>query len=391
MRILYLTQLLPLPLDAGPKIRSYYTLRYLVEAGHNVTLASFRRRGDTAESLDALRSLCHAVSTVEIVRSRVRDVRIGLRSLFTNEPFLIARDEVPAMRSLLRTYCAERSFDAIHADQLWMAPYADCSDGHSLRVLDQHNAVYLAVERMAAGDRNPLRQKLLGIEANNLKRFERDTCTRFDKVVWVSEADRLALQDQNRTDFIIPIATDPSEKSMVRNNQPFRVTFLGGMHWPPNAEGIEWFAAHVWPTVAAAAPSAVLTVIGKGAPNSLNGLAPSERVEVTGYVDDVQPYLEETAVFVVPLLSGAGMRVKILDAWCSGLPVVSTTVGAEGIAATDREDMLIADSPESFAEATVRLLQNRGLARRIGEAGRATVERSYNWRQVYQAWDNVYR
>jgi glycosyltransferase involved in cell wall biosynthesis len=272
-----------------------------------------------------------------------------------------------------------------------MAPYADCCDGGPLRILDQHNAVYLAVERMAAGNRNPLRRKLLGIEANNLKRFEFDTCARFDKVVWVSEADRLALQDQTRTDFIIPIATDPSEKSLVRNNRQFRVTFLGGMHWPPNAEGIEWFATHVWPTIAAAAPSALLTVIGKGAPSSLKGRTPSERVEVTGYVDDVQPYLEETAVFVVPLLSGAGMRVKILDAWCSGLPVVSTTVGAEGIAATDREDMLIADSAESFAEATVRLLQDRSLARRIGEAGRATVERSYDWRQVYQAWDNVYR
>ncbi len=407
MRILFLTQLLPLPLDAGPKIRSFYNLRYLAEAGHDVTLASFVRPADKSADIATLKGLCRGVETVEISRSRLRDALFGMQSLLSRQPFLIVRDRVAEMDALLERLCGDRSFDAVHADQLWMAPYAErCEVGR--RVLDQHNAVFMAVRRMADGDRNPLRRTMIRDEATKLESFERSTCKRFDSVVWVSEDDRRALAHSSNgngsggngtngngsgathRDCVIPIATDPQARGVLRGDRRFRVTFLGGMHWPPNAEGIRWFGESIWPQIAAAAPSAVLTVIGKGAPSELERLAAADRVEVTGYVDDVEPYLRETAVFIVPLLSGAGMRVKILDAWCGGLPIVSTAIGAEGIDARDGEDILLADAPAEFADAVVRVLQDLKLARRLGDAGRATVERAYDWREVYRAWDAIY-
>jgi glycosyltransferase involved in cell wall biosynthesis len=109
-----------------------------------------------------------------------------------------------------------------------------------------------------------------------------------------------------------------------------------------------------------------------------------------GYVADPRPYLEETAVFIVPLLAGGGMRVKIVDAWIWGLPVVSTTVGAEGIEIRPGENILIADTSAAFAEATVRLLQSPEEGQRLAQAGRQWVEQHYNWRTVYQLWDQVY-
>ena len=313
--------------------------------------------------------------------------------MLSQQPFLIVRDRVGEMDALLQRACGARSFDAVHADQLWMAPYAQRCAGPERRILDQHNAVFMAVRRMAHGEPNLVKRALVQSESTKLESFERQTCKQFDDVVWVSEDDRRALangsngRSRNR---VIPIATDPRERRVLRGGRRFRVTFLGGMHWPPNAEGIRWFAESIWPQVAAADSSALLTVIGKGAPKELEQLQPADRVEVTGYVDDVEPYLEETAAFIVPLLSGAGMRVKILDAWCGGLPVVSTTVGAEGIEASDGEDILIADAPAAFADAVVRVLRDSKLAERIGDAGRATVERSYDWREVYRAWDAVY-
>ena len=394
MRILFLTQLLPLPLDAGPKIRSYYTLRYLAESGHEVTLASFVRPTDRREDVKTLQSLCSKVATIAISRSRLRDVFFGMKSVLSKQPFLIVRDRVGEMDALLRRACGARSFDAVHSDQLWMAPYAQRCVGPDRRILDQHNAVFMAIRRMAHGESNIVKRALVQGESTKLESFERQTCQQFDDVVWVSEDDRRALANGSNggsRNRVIPIATDPRERRVLRGGRRFRVTFLGGMHWPPNAEGIRWFGESIWPQIAAADPSAVLTVIGKGAPKELEQLEPADRVDVTGYVDDVEPYLEETAAFVVPLLSGAGMRVKILDAWCGGLPIVSTTVGAEGIEASDGEDILIADAPAAFAEAVVRVLQDSRLAERIGEAGRATVERSYDWREVYQAWDAVYR
>jgi glycosyltransferase involved in cell wall biosynthesis len=107
-------------------------------------------------------------------------------------------------------------------------------------------------------------------------------------------------------------------------------------------------------------------------------------------VDDPLPFLRETSVFIVPLLAGGGMRVKILDAWRWGLPMVSTTVGAEGIAATPGEDILLADEPAQFAAAVVRLLHDEALNSQIAAAGRRSVDLHYDWRQTYRAWDLVY-
>ncbi len=405
MRILFLSQVLPYPLDAGPKIRAYYTLRYLARR-HRVTLLSFVRPTDGPMAVDHLRSFCDAVHLVPMRRSRVRDAWHLSRSLLSPTPFLIARDHAPAMARCLRSLLAATAFDAVHADQLWMAPYARQAAQQVkgkqgiITVLDQHNAVFQIPRRMAQHAGHPLKRRLLDQEARKLLAYEAQVCQEFDQVVWVTRDDEAALRDSaaayarpaqaTRDTTIIPICTDPREQPVIqRKPHAHRVTFLGGLHWPPNAEGVTWFATQVWPSIEAARPEATLTVIGKNPPAAL--LAPaSRRLEVTGYVEDPSPYLAETAVFVVPLHAGGGMRVKILDAWRWGLPVVATPIGAEGLAMRDGENGLLAATPQAFAEAVVRVLTEPELARRLARAGRATVEAEYDWQTVYQAWDRVY-
>lgn len=395
MRILFMTQVLPLPLDAGPKIRAYHVIRYLAEAGHKIDLLSFVRRGESDEHVRSLRRMCASVETVPMVRSRLRDVRDGLRSVLTTSPFLVLRDQVASMRQRLEQMAASRSYDALHADQLWMASYGMNGVNPGLTVLDQHNAVFMIPRRLAEHHESRFARTLLRNEAVKLEAFERDACRRFDRVVWVTEEDRQALvqpgEDRGSRDSVIPIATDPIANGLIKRSHPFRVTFLGGMHWPPNMEGVSWFVKNVWPRVARAVPSAVLTLIGKQGSKELSYLQDAPRVEVTGYVADPQRYLSETAAFIVPLHSGAGMRVKILDAWCWGLPVVSTTVGAEGLKAMDGENLLIADDAEAFAASVINVIQNQRMATRLADNGRSTVEKHYDWKHVYQAWDQVYQ
>jgi glycosyltransferase involved in cell wall biosynthesis len=394
MRILFLTQVMPFPLDAGPKVRAYHVLRYLAEAGHRIHLLSFSRPGESEQLIQPLRRLCTSIDRVPLVRSRLRDVRDGVRSVFGSTPFLVQRDQVAAMWEKLRQVVSTTSFDALHLDQLWMAPYGMNGIGPGLRVLDQHNAVFMVPRRMAEYQRNLVARALLRNEASKLQAFERDACGRFDRVVWVTDEDRRAVlpgdSDRGHRDAVIPIATDPQAQPRLRGDRPFRVTFLGGLHWPPNSEGMSWFIEKVWSRVVREAPSAVLTVIGRGG-EKVPGLQGARQVEVTGYVDDPQRYLAETAVFVVPLLSGAGMRVKILDAWCWGLPIVSTTVGAEGLRATHDENILLADDGEAFATAVVNLIKNGRLATRLADNGRATVEAHYDWKTLYTAWDRIYQ
>jgi glycosyltransferase involved in cell wall biosynthesis len=170
-----------------------------------------------------------------------------------------------------------------------------------------------------------------------------------------------------------------------------RVTFLGGLHYPPNAQGVLWFAREIFPQVLAAAPDAVLTVIGKQPPPELHELGiPAHNLDVTGYVDDPTPYLAETGAFIVPLLAGGGMRVKIIDGWTWGLPIVSTRVGAEGVEAVHGHNMLLADAPHDFARAVIDLLCDPARNAAIAAGGRRTVLERYNWKTVYRSWDQIY-
>lgn len=397
MRILFLSQVLPFPLDAGPKTRAYYTLRHLAQK-HEVTLLSFVRPPVPAAHLDHLASFCEAVHTVPMLRSRTRDLWHLARSLLMSTPFLLARDWVPAMERSLKVLMAEGGYDAVHADQLWMAPYALRAarvggDAPPFTILDQHNAVYLIPHRLAQQESKALRRAALEGEARKLARAEGRLCQQFDRVVWVTKEDRAAIvpaEGKGRTDFVVPICVDTESPPLPRP-APHRIVFLGGLHWPPNAAGIVWFLQEVWPHVREANPSARLTLIGKQPPPRITTLAASDsRIEVTGYVEDPLPYLRESAAFIVPLHAGGGMRVKILDAWRWGLPVITTSIGAEGICTQDGDNALIADTPADFAAATLRVLNDPLLAGRLATGGRRTVEHCYDWRKRYAAWDEVY-
>lgn len=395
MRILFLSQLLPLPLNAGAKIRSYYVLNALSKVGHEITLVCFVRPDDREQDIEELRRICLSVHTIPIVRSPLRNLLDGIKSLTTNTPFLILRDRVFEMRRRITEILDNRSFDAVHADQLWMAPYALDPAGSFLKVLDQHNAVFKIAVQLAECQSNPLIRFLIKREATKLAEFEPSVCRKFDKVVWVTDEDKRAVSinktmnsDSNQ---VIPIAIDPSVQRPLERSMPFRVTFLGGMHWPPNAEGISWFVKQIWPKVSGAVPEAVLTLIGKETPKRLLREASDGRIHIAGYVSDLQPYLSETAAFIVPLHTGAGMRVKILDAWCWGLPVISTSIGASGIRARNDENLLIADDEQSFAECLIRVLKDPQLAQRLSVNGRSTVEAFYDWHEVYRAWNRIYQ
>jgi glycosyltransferase involved in cell wall biosynthesis len=397
MRVLFLSQVLPYPLDAGPKLRGYFVLRHLVRQ-HQVTLLTFVRETDRLEHVAHLAQFCHAVHTIPMRRSRLRDLRFLIQSLVHAQSFIIARDTVPAMIDKLGQLVRSEPFDVIHADQLWMAQYALAAKGASSNtksVLDQHNAVHLIPKRLASDETHPLKRRFLTREARLLAAYEADVCSRFDHAVWVTEQDRRTVAalsgtttDGRTPSTVIPICADPTHitpAARAPNRQ--RITFLGGLHWPPNAQGVLWFANHVFPQLRRAMPEAVLTVIGKSPPAGLDG----EGVEVTGYVSDLGPYLAQTAVFIVPLHAGGGMRVKILDAWSWGLPVVSTTIGAEGIRVQHGKNALLADTAPAFAQAVIQVLKDPTLAGQLGQNGRKTVVEKYDWRVVYAAWDEVYR
>jgi glycosyltransferase involved in cell wall biosynthesis len=177
------------------------------------------------------------------------------------------------------------------------------------------------------------------------------------------------------------------------------------MFWPPNVDGVLWFAREVFPLVRQQVPEARFYVVGRNPPKAVRRLQSSyqpsaishrpsaishQLIVVTGYAEDPTLYFADSAVFIVPLRAGGGMRVKILDAWAKRIPIVSTTIGCEGIEVRDGENILIADTPQDFAQAVVAVIRDSDLAQRLAENGRRLVEEKYDWRVVYRDLDEVY-
>jgi glycosyltransferase involved in cell wall biosynthesis len=404
-RILFLTQILPYPLNSGAKIRQYHMLRHLGQH-HEVTLVPFTRADDPPEAIEHLRGLCHAVHPVPMRRSPWRNVRAAAKGMLTGLPMVVARDEVAEMEAKLRQLVAEQAFDLIHADQLSMAWWGRLAarlarPPRPRTLLDEHNAIYLLTQRMADTEPNPLRRVVTAREARAFARYEAAMCREFDAVLTVTPEDQKYLLDlfpeQERPrlapKFIaVPISVDPEQVAPVRPQEGGvpTVLHLGTMFWPPNIAGVLWFAQEVLPLIHQEEPETRFLIVGKNPPPRIQELAADPRIIVTGYVADPQPYLEAADAFVVPLHAGGGMRVKILDAWLWGLPIVSTPIGAEGIEILDGENILLADDAHAFAQATLRLLTHPELNQKLRTQGRTWVESRYAWQIVYQEVDAVY-
>jgi sugar transferase (PEP-CTERM/EpsH1 system associated) len=396
MNILLLTQVVPFPPDSGPKIKTYHLLRHLA-ARHRVTLVTFTRNEREEQDAAALRDVCAAVHTIHLSRSRVRDVISLGRSLINGQPWIIERDDSTAMRRFLEQLvrseaAAGRSFDLVHADQLNMAQFAV---GLPLpRLLDQHNAVWTIFGRMAQQEHGPMRL-LWEREWRLLKRYEGRICREFEAITAVSEEDKRALFDAigaPRQMPVIPIAVDAEDEQPIPRTSGARgILSLATMMWPPNVDGVMWFARDIYPRVKQRVHDTRFYVVGQRPVAEVRTLPESDpSIEVTGYVADPTPYIANSACLIVPLRSGGGMRVKILEALARGIPIVSTTIGYEGIDLIPGEHLLVADTPEQFADAVASLLTDPERGARLAAAGRRRVLERYDWRAVCPAMDAVY-
>jgi len=426
MRILFLTQIVPYPPDAGPKVKTYHVLRYLAKKGHNVTLATFVRP-EEQEHITALKKVCSEVYTIPIHRSRIKDIYYLIRSQLSGRPFLIERDDSREMRSLIGKLVEENGYDVIHADQLTMTQFAlnlfeqdksTTKQGNKsiinntystqrkadmLQVFDAHNAVWRIVKEMITSSPLPL-QPFVSLEAKRIKRYEGQVIRRFDRTLAVSEIDRIDLLEavkfssDGKTDQpiieVIPIAVDtqvlyPLDTQSGSQN----ILTLGTLHYQPNADGIRWFLQDVYPLVRAEIGEATLTIVGKNPPTDFieSEKQSPNNVQVTGYVPDLDPYFQQAAIVVIPVRAGSGMRVRILEALARGMPLVTTSIGIEGIDAYHEQEILIADTPHDYAEAVIRLLKDETLRARLSANGRKLACEQYDWQVALRKMDRIYK
>lgn len=385
--ILFLAHLLPWPLEGGGQIKSYHFLKALAE-DYEITLLAFIRSEAERASVEPLRSLCAGgIELVVLPRGKGRDLSIAVRSALLGKSFIVSRDDAAPMQEAVAKKLSEKRYAALHVDHLQMASFVP-KDTHGAKVvLDEHNVEYRIPQRLASTSKNPLIRAFGALEWRRLKNFEREAILRADLTIAVSDEDRQVLQALSgaRADTMttVPIGVDTAYFGEVDWNPGGKsLLSIGTMYWPPNVDAALYFYQEIFPKIRQQMADSTLCLVGPKPTAEIVALGDDPAVTVTGLVPDIRPYAERCGVFIVPLRSGSGMRVKILNAMAMGTPVVSTVVGAEGIDVTDGENILLADSPDTFANACVRVLNDPALASRLATGGRALMQRQYSWDTV---------
>lgn len=384
-RLLFVTEKFPWPVDDGGQARTFNVLKSLAQHFPVTLLAN--SPPDTAHVAPV------EATGVEVVicgtrAARPRALAHAALATFTRAPHPIGKNRSRGLLRELRARLAAGGVLGVHFNHLDTAQYVEDLGGlkRGVRcVFDTHNVLTTMYKRFQETSRNPLASAYLALQWTKMNRYERAIMKEMDLVCVCSDLERellrtwgvdraLVVPNGVDTDFFAPVVT-PAE-------QPPLVVFTGALGYAPNADGVRWLLDAVWPHLESELPGVRLRVVGKDPPAELTRRAAPGRVEFTGYVDDVRPHMRGASVFACPLRIGGGTRLKILDAMALGLPVVSTTVGAEGLAVTDHADIELADYAPDFAKAIARLVREPERARTLAGAGRKLVVDRYGWAGV---------
>jgi glycosyltransferase involved in cell wall biosynthesis len=344
-------------------------------------------RPDQAASIEALRAAGLDVRGVEVAaRSGWSEARRVISSIARNQPYVMFRRHAwKAVEHAWRTASAEA--DCCYFDHLDSFVYATALWGERRlpMALDMHNVYSLLAERTAAEEPSSVRRVFLRREAHLLAEVERRAVRACDAVFAVSDLEAAHFRALGaQAVYTAANGVDCDVYADLPTGRPSSfptILFLATMSWRPNVSAALFLAKAVLPAVRSQIAHARLVLVGRNPPSELMALHGRDGVAVTGRVADVRPYLEEASMLAVPLDAGGGTRLKILEAFAAGLPVISTAVGAEGIAVAPGTHFVRVER-DGFAEQTIQLLQNPDNAARMATAARNLVRERYDWRQI---------
>ena len=362
---------------------------------HHVTLVTTHGPDDDAQQLAARLAHCDRVISLPYRPPKVGGrafVRAVARSWLSSYPVDLWKWRVPAVSGAVKSLLLEAEpFDAVVADFLFAEPNVPRWPRTPM-VFFAHNVEHQIWRRLASVEPQRWRRAVLEVEWRKMRQCETAAVQRADVTVAVSDADRDQFLDAvpQATVHVVPTGVDttffaPGGRPQV----PRRLVFSGSMDWYPNEDALIDFAAHVWPRLRARHPDISMTVVGRNPTARLRAAAADAGIDVTGTVDDVRPFIDEAQVYVVPLRVGGGTRLKIFEALAMAKPVVSTTIGAEGLPVTSGKDIAIADEPASFADAVVRLIRDDAARQQLETAARTLVVQRYDWSAVAQDFEDA--
>ena len=388
LKILQLCLRIPLPPYDGATIAMYNLAESLTASGAEVKMLSF----NTKKHFMGINSIDAALLEKYKLETVFLDASVNAWDAFANlfkpnESYNIVRFDSEAFHQKLKELLQSETFDFILFEGLFLSPYLQTVRTFSKAkcILRAHNVEWLIWKRLAKATKNPLKKTYLYFLSDRLKHYENIAINKFDAIIAISQPDKnLFLKDGCN----IPIEVAPTGMNTAKyknieqmDADSLSLFHLGSMDWLPNIEAVDWLLKDIWPLIQQKSNKVHLFLAGKNM-NPKYFSIKSKNLIVAGEIKDALKFMENKQIMVVPLLSGGGIRIKILEGLAAGKVIVSTTTGAEGINYTDKKNILIADTPEDFAKVILSLLDNPVLLNTIAIEAQTLATTQYDNNQI---------
>jgi glycosyltransferase involved in cell wall biosynthesis len=384
-RILILTNRIPYPLNDGGNLAVHAMMEGYQKAGWQVYLLSMltTRHPVPAETLNTLFTGLAGFQTVP-VNNDVKAINTLGNYLFSRKPNHVDRLKSRAFELKLREVLGSFKPDIVQMESVFLAPYLDTIEEHknTVNVLRLHNVEHQIWERLADEVKNPFKKMYLNNLAKRIKKFEIAAWKRFDLLLPITKDDAAIVHFLHHQVNMLTAPFGIDVTTLQPQDEEQWVGYhIGAMDWIPNAEAIKWFLSQVWPQVMNVAPNFKFYFAGRNMPDYFKGTLPAGTY-CAGEVEDANEFIADKKILIVPLRSGGGIRVKILEAMAVGKLVISTDVGMQGIAAINGQHYLAANSARQFKEAIRKALSDKAASERIAAAGKALIHREYRLEAV---------
>ncbi len=393
MKILWVKSDFLHPTSRGGQIRTLETIRRL-HARHEVHYIAFNNPAEP-EGLVRATEYCSHVYPVRHdapPKNSLKFFASVAGSVFSPLPLAVGRWVTPAMRDQIRQVRQQNKFDAVVCDFLAPAPNFD-----SLKdcVLFQHNVESMIWQRHTENAADPLRRAYFGLQAQRMLACEKKACLEAAHIIAVSDADAALMHSMFGVPKpkISPVPTGVDIdyfRAPVPAPRDTDLVFVGSMDWMPNTDGMLYFVREILPLIRRQRPACSVTVVGRKPSPEILALAQQDPlITITGTVPDVRPHLWKSRVSIVPLRIGGGTRLKIYESMAGGVPVVSTTIGAEGLDVNHPSTIRLADTPETFADECLSLLNDEPTANQMAHAALDLVTSRFSWDRIASDFENI--
>jgi glycosyltransferase involved in cell wall biosynthesis len=386
LRILILTHRVPFPQNGGYPIVVGNTIKGLVGLGHEVSLISLNIKKHTDKILEPDELLSKISYTEYDIDTRISMVE-AFSNLFTKNPYNIDKYYNAGFEKLLIQNLKDKEYDIIQFEGLFVAPYLATirKNTKAKLIYRAHNIEHQVWQRLAQQKSDPFKKWYLNLLARRVKTYELELLNKFDGIVVFTGQDKTSMQSFGAKIplRVLPIGVDLSKYQPNPDKTEYpSLFFLGSLDWLPNREGIEWFLERFHKEIIDGDLKVKFYVAGNSIPEDFDEYEVPGKVFIQGEVDNALEFVNSKSIMIVPLLSGGGMRVKIVEGMAMQKCIISTTIGAEGINFLDGENIIIANNTNEFYEAMLRCITDEYYCRRIGRNARLLIEQQHDVNKV---------